>query len=229
MYGIHRHPEHVEFETKYPQHEQSRNHYTYDRPEPPGNIRFGYINGINTDFQKFEYTLYYFSDMSGGYAFHGIHNASQGKWGDIKKCRMGLNGSKCTEPVRLLHQEWDSFLKGNTPDARYLMFAHSGGSIHLMLALLTYDPERRKQIHCVCIAPGGYVYQDTCASVIHYRVSRFHDMVPYFDGEGSARSEQQGIVQTISSTKGGFQDDHDIIGRTYRPKIREHIQDFLLK
>ena len=199
------------------------------RPEPPGNIRIGYVNGIGDTFKYHIQDVDYLSNAAKRYAVHSCFVPTVGFFGDLRRCRLGLYSFKCTEAEGLIHQEWDNFFDGNTPDARYLMIAHSGGAIKVRNALLTYDQERRKQISIVAIAPGAYIYKDTCASVIHYRVDMYHDIVPYLDGSGCNKAEREGTIRTLECMKGGFQGGHSILNPTYHKKLEKDILDFMIK
>ena len=92
---------------------------------------------------------------------------------------------------------WNSFFEKSSASAKFLMVCHSQGAIHVRNALLDYPPELRERIIVVAIAPGGYIYQQTCAQVIHYRnASKWRDFVPRIDKKGIARSKET-IVDVI--------------------------------
>ena len=92
---------------------------------------------------------------------------------------------------------WNSFFDKSSANAKFLMICHSQGAIHVRNALLDYPPELRKRIIVVAIAPAAYIYQKTCAKMIHYRAEWWRDFVPRLDRAG-ARKEKVTIVNLSS-------------------------------
>ncbi|HEY4831286.1 MAG TPA: hypothetical protein VIH61_01825, partial [Waddliaceae bacterium] len=100
------------------------------------------------------------------------------------------------------------------------------GAIHVHNALLDYPPELRERIIVVAIAPGGYIYQETCAQVIHYRnASKYRDPIPRIDKKGVARSKET-IVDVVSHPEAGWL-DHNFQSLTYQDNLRKRLQKFL--
>ena len=111
------------------------------------------------------------------------------------------------------------------PAAKFLMVCHSQGAIHVRNALLDYPPELRKRIIVVAIAPGGYVYQQTCAQVTHYRnASAQRDPIPRVDRTGAARSHGT-IINVVSHPDAGWL-DHGFQSLTYENYLRDAIAIF---
>lgn len=197
--------------------------YDLNLPEKK-NFRIGFINGICNNYDESMESVAHISKLANGYNVHAVYNASHGCKMDITECVMGLS-YKATEPVRQLHKMWGDFFSESSNDATFLMICHSQGAIHVRNALLDYPEDLRNRIAVVAIAPGGYIYQQTCASVTHYRVSFWRDIVPRFDFFGSQRSKNT-ITKLDSHSKAPLH-DHSFVSPTYSTKLNEHIEKYL--
>lgn len=194
-------------------------------PNLPPNLGIGFINGVWNDQKSARESARYVSRLAGGYNIHAVYNATHGYMVDIIECDYGLR-YVATPPVRQLHKMWNSFFDKNSADAKFLMICHSQGAIHVRNALLDYPPELRERILIVAIAPGGYIYQVTCAQVIHYRAPKDKDFIPRkFDKEGAER-EKNSIVD-LESHKGVGRFDHEFISLTYKESLRKHIDKYI--
>ena len=208
-----------------PYYERSK---TYDLsahglPDLP-NRGIGFINGIGNTIQDAEKSAMHISQISGGYNIQGVYNATHGFMVNFLECRMGLNYI-ATEPVRQLHKMWNSFFEKQQGGAKFLMICHSQGAIHVRNALLDYPPELRKRILVVAIAPGAYIFQETCAKVLHYRAHGKRDFVPGLDTEGKKREKSTTI--TLDSHPDAKLFDHEFISPTYQKKLYEHIHNYI--
>ena len=166
-------------------------------PNLPNDLGIGFINGIWNDAKGSRESAEYLSKLAGGYNIHAVYNATHGTCVDLNECKIGLNYI-ATEPVRQLHKMWNSFFEKSSANAKFLMICHSQGAIHVRNALLDYPPELRERILVVAIAPAAYIYQETCAKVIHYRAEWWRDFVPRFDRAGAKR-EKDTIVTLASA------------------------------
>ena len=193
-------------------------------PDLPNDMGIGFINGILGELNGTRVNAQYISRLAGGYNIHCVCNASHGIYGDIQECGFGLNYI-ATEPVRQLHQMWNSFFEKNSAEAKFLMICHSQGAIHVRNALLDYPPELRERILVVAIAPGAYIYQETCAKVIHYRAGPWRDFVPRLDVFGAMRSES--TIKDLDSHPDAAFFDHEFASLTYQKKLREHIVNYI--
>jgi hypothetical protein len=120
---------------------------------------------------------------------------------------------------------WNSFFEKSSSNAKFLMICHSQGAIHVRNAILDYPPELRERILVLAIAPGGYIYKETCAQVIHYRAELWRDFVPRLDRAG-ARREKDSIVTVASHPKApAF--DHEFMSPTYQRELRKHITNYI--
>ncbi|MFZ0565165.1 MAG: hypothetical protein WAM28_03170 [Chlamydiales bacterium] len=95
-------------------------------------------------------------------------------------------------------------------------------------ALLDYPSELRERITEVAIAPGAYLYRESCAQVTHYRnASTIRDLVPHLDHEGVQR-EKDTIINLVSHPDASWF-DHSFQSLTYQNEIRRELKDFLTK
>ncbi len=138
---------------------------------------------------------------------------------------MGLKYT-ATEPVKQLHTMWNSFFEKSSVNAKFLMVCHSQGAIHVRNALLDYPPALRKRIIVVAIAPAAFIYQATCAQVIHVRnESSLRDFVPRFDSEGAKRSKE--TIVNVKSHPDADRFDHSFISPTYRSELYLRLNNFI--
>lgn len=192
-------------------------------PNLPNDLGIGFINGIWNGFNGSKENAEYISRLAGGYNIHAVYNATHGDM-DLAECLMGLNYI-ATEPVRLLHNMWNSFFDKSSANAKFLMICHSQGAIHVRNALLDYPPELRERILVVAIAPAGYIYKETCAKVIHYRAEWWRDIVARFDIAGANREKDTIVTLTSDPNASGF--DHEFMSPTYQEKLQEHIRYYI--
>ena len=188
-------------------------------------LAIGFINGMGNDFDSAQASAKYLSRLAGGHCIHAVYNATHGHRIDLVECKLGL-GYLATDPVRLLHNMWNSFFDRSSDSARFLMVCHSQGVIHVRNALLDYPPELRERILVVAIAPGGYVYRETCAQVTHFRnASAWRDPVPHADKAGAER-EKDTIVELVSHVDASWF-DHSFQSLTYQSELRDRLRLFL--
>lgn len=188
-------------------------------------LGIGFANGMGNDFESARASAEYLSRLAGGYCVHAVYNATHGHRTDLLECKIGLSYI-ATEPVRLIHQMWNSFFERSSASAKFLMVCHSQGAIHVRNALLDYPPELRKRIIVVAVAPGAYVYQQSCAQVTHYRnASARRDFIPHIDRKGVARSRET-IVDVVSHQDAGWF-DHGFQSLTYYDAIKNETRKYL--
>jgi RHS repeat-associated protein len=214
------------FEQMYPGYERSKiiDLSSEGRPSLPEDLEIGFINGIWKTHEQAQEIVEYISRFADGCNVHAVYNATHGKVPDFRECCLGLLFI-ATDPVHLLHKMWNSFFDKSSANAKFLMICHSQGAIHVRNALLDYSPELRKRILVVAIAPAAYIYQETCAKVIHYRAHWWRDLIPLFDWIGAQR-EKDSIVTLDSHPNAPFF-DHGIMSPTYQENLRRHIQNYI--
>lgn len=194
-------------------------------PELAQDMAIGFTNGIWNSLEDAKGSARYLSNLAKGCNIHSVYNATHGLLTDPHEYLRGLKHI-ATEPVRQLHNMWDSFFAKSSSTAKLLMICHSQGVTHVMNALLDYPPELRKRILVVAIAPGSYVYKETCAKVVHYRTKKWYrDFVPRLDGKGAKR-EADTIVELESHADAALF-DHEFMSPTYIEKLQEHIDNYI--
>jgi YD repeat-containing protein len=124
-----------------------------------------------------------------------------------------------------LDKMWNSFFEKNSANAKFLMICHSQGAIHVRNALLDYPPELRERILIVAIAPGAYIYKETCGNVFHYRAEWWRDFVPRLDRSGAKREKD--TITTLSSHPDASAFDHEFMSPTYQRELRKHITNYI--
>lgn len=173
---------------------------TYDlsdegAPELSDGLGIGFINGIDNTYGEGRTSVRYISRLAGGCNVHAVYNATHRHGIDLPECIMNLSYF-ATPPVRQLHKMWNSFFERSS--ANFLMICHSQGAIHVRNALLDYPQGLRDRILVVAIAPASYIYQGTCAQLIHYRAEAFRDFIPRFDISGARRSKNAFITLSLT-------------------------------
>lgn len=187
-------------------------------------LAIGFINGIDTSYEAAKENAMYLSRLAGGCNIHAVYNATHGITVDLKECEIGLRYI-ATDPVRQLHKMWDNFFEKNSVNANFLQVCHSQGAIHVRNALLDYPSELQKRISVVAIAPGGYIYPESCAQVMHYRAKISRDFIPYFDQQGSARA--QGTIFELNSHLEAPLHDHSFKSPTYLNLLNQSVTRYI--
>lgn len=188
-------------------------------------LGIGFINGVLNNFNSANDNARYLSNLASGYNIHYVCNATHGPTGDTIEYLLG-RGRVATEPVRLLHKMWNSFFETRSSSAKFLMFCHSQGTVHVKNALLDYPPELRERISVVAIAPGAYIYRKSCSQITHYRnASVFRDFVSHLDWSGAKR-EKDTIVDLVSHPEADFF-DHSFQSLTYRRHLIDKLNNFI--
>ncbi len=182
---------------------------------------FGFINGICNTFEDAKKHALYISELAGRVNVGFVYNASQGAVNDFGRCYMGLKGV-AREPVRLLHKMWNNFFGSSSSDSRFIMTCHSEGAILVRNALLDYPEDLRKKIIVIAIAPGGYIFPETCDKVSHYRAPFWRDFVPRLDYRGSLMARD--TIFDLPSASNAPYFDHEFQSPTYTDMLRENLQ-----
>lgn len=185
-------------------------------------IGIGFINGIFTSYMEALENAKYISMLLGGYNVDLVYNGSRGP-DDIFESLKNLNYTS-TEPCALLHETWDAFF-ARSENGYYLQYCHSQGTALVRNALLDYPPELRNRIILVPIAPSGYIFEQSCFRVTHYRAAWYRDFIPQIDRLGAER-ERHTIVDLPSHPEAKFF-DHSFQSPTYKKKIRDHGLEYL--
>lgn len=187
-------------------------------PEPPGEVKIVYTNGINTSFEEALENAHYLSRLAGGYNVHIAYNATHGCLVDLVECGLGLC-HVATDPVLLLRELWDRHFDSHSEKGTILVIGHSQGGLNLRNALIDYSPERRQRISVLSVASPGYTYEETCRRVIHLRVSARRDWIPRSDPKGAKRV--RGTIVDLVSHPDAPLHDHGLQSPTFEQKMIE--------
>ncbi len=183
-----------------------------------GKIHYTCVNGVLTFPEDAMSNTDYIGSMMPDCSGAGIYNATHGLW-DFVECVINLLGFN-TRPVSELHGQWDKYFD-NCPEGGIITHVcHSQGAILTRNALASYDPERRKRIHVIAVAPAAYIDEDHCGSVMHY-VSK-NDFIPWFDFKGRRRHEKNITILDRHPNASWF--DHNFQSPTYRGEIKKRIK-----
>lgn len=192
--------------------------------ELPGYLGIGFVGGIGNDLNECKKNAEYISKLIGGYNIDFVANVTHGIEPDLFECHMGMNFI-ATEPVRQTQKMLDNFFNNSPSDAKYLLYCHSQGAIHVRNALLDYPPELRERILVVAICPGAYIYSETCGKVKHYRSEWHKDIVPRFDYHGAMRERH--TITTLASHRNASRFDHGIMSPTFGEVIIKHSENYI--
>ncbi len=184
----------------------------------------GFMPGILNDKKGTSESSNYISTLIGGVKLDVYHNSTHGVGLDLAECDFGKKNI-ATTPVQLLHRGWSDFFAKN-PNGYYLMYCHSQGAIHVMNALITFDRELAKRIQVVAIAPGAYIYEQSCGSVVHYRAkSSLRDPIAHGSDKPGAIREAETIREVASHWDAPYL-DHTILSPTYKRPIQIEARKF---
>lgn len=161
------------------------------------------------------------SKIAGGSQVRGVYNCTFGGVLDVVECAIGLMRLD-TDPVNELHKLWDAEFDRMGENGIIIQECHSQGCIHVRNALETYNPARRKNIHVIATAPGGYISPDICGSIIHL-VSKW-DFVPYLDFIGRMKNRDT-IVMLDPHPEASWW-DHSFDSPTY-VKMRKERHEYI--
>jgi len=175
-----------------------------------------FVNGIMNRLNDFRKSLLYLSSLAYN-NITGVHSASFGLFRDILYYFKALKSFYAYEAVRNLHASWDEFFKQNPENGTILVICHSRGAVYTRNALMSYPPELRSRIHVIAVAPGAYIEDKYCGSVVHL-VSK-SDLVPKIDYQGRRRCAHSTIVLNRHKDESFFS-DHSLTSKTYYQPIK---------
>lgn len=200
----------------------------------------GFINGIDNDFKWAEKNAKLISDY-GNVKVKAVFNCTHNIFRDLWESFWGWIGY-CTKPSYKLRKMWDQFFDGDRdPRARFLMVCHSQGAVLVKNALKHYNPELRKRIDVVAVAPGAYINPKYCGSVVHFRASFKRDIVPlpdfifltirnfFFKLMKLEKSLADWNIRTVPSHRDSPLFDHSVRSETFVPYVREQVVGFVNK
>lgn len=185
----------------------------------------GMGNGMGNDFSEGMSNTAHLHRLSGGVGVIGTYDKSYGFFGDVFSCIQRLMFGSSTEEVQQLHSVWREYLENAKPGARFLQICHSRGAINVRNALMSFPENLRKQIDVIAIAPGAYIEEKYCGSVVHYVSER--DFVPLFDQKG--RNACRHTTVTLPPDKNAPLWDHSFQSPTYADVLESGIKNFTSK
>jgi RHS repeat-associated protein len=186
--------------------------YYHEEPEGhkiPGIVLI-HINGILNTSTGAHDSVELISKETGGCRVDWVHNCTHGLLLDLVECAMGLCRID-TDPVKMLQDKWNKQFDELGDDGIIIVDCHSQGCIHVRNALEGYDPIKRKRIHVIATAPGGYISPEICGSVVHF-VSKW-DIVPWIDYWG--RKANKDTIVVLDRHKEAPIWDHFYNSKTY--------------
>lgn len=192
----------------------------FNYPQQPDKLIL-FSNGIQNDYASFSESLQHI----GKFAQHdvvGVHSPCFGPLIDLSKACVGLFSEACFENVEQLHHLLNDYFKKNATGSP-LLIGHSRGCIENHNCLRTFDPELRKRILVLSIAPGGYIDPDLCRDVKNYASTR--DIVPRLDRRGL--SKYRHTVEFLSPHRDAPLLDHPFTSPTYYDPIEKRVSNYL--
>ncbi len=138
----------------------------------------GFVNGMNTSVDEAYSHLENLGKFSGGMAMKGVYNHSNGFLADILEIfTLSYNGISPITADSLL-EDWIKFHEENknNPNAKYLQFTHSMGTILAKNALMKAPKEIRDRVIICALGPAIIIPADLCYKSFHYasKLDRVH-------------------------------------------------------
>lgn len=216
-------------------------HYTTDGLRLP-HCRFGCINGMNTPFERMKSHAQYLTQFIPNQSIDWVYNRTHGSVSDTVEI-FGLNYPGISPNTSdLLIENWTKFHKDNKdrPNAKFLQFCYSQGSMHTKNALTEVPKEIRNRIIVIAIAPGKIVPEDLCFKsfnyaskndIVHYGELLFAGLIDIsrFGLSNSLilaleKHKQLVLLEPHPDAKGI---DHDFQSPTFKEVIEYHIKEYI--
>lgn len=188
-----------------------------------GYMSLGFTNGMETTVDQNISHAEIISNIAGGGQVSSTVNPTNGLIHDTFRAFHSLYFDLASNVLTELHKKWDTHFEKYGLQKAWLEICHSEGTINVRNALMCYNPELRKMIDVVAIAPACYIDPRLCRRVAHYVSTR--DFVPLFDLRG--RIKYRETVHVLSPHKDANFWDHDFQSSTYRKAIKLHVQQHL--
>src|SRR3989344_9052547 len=206
--------------------------------------RIGGINGMNTSLDKAKDHARYLQSFTLNQSIDWMYNHSNGPVIDLAEVFfMNYLGSS-PNTGKLMREQWTAFHEENrdNPNAKYLQFCYSQGTIEVRNELVNAPEEIRDRVIVVAIAPGAIVPEDICYKSFNYASK--NDVVPL--GEmafyGALDSNEVGISKPLERAVEHHKQlillephpdatgiDHDFQSPTFKKEIEKHIKDYLAR
>jgi hypothetical protein len=200
--------------------------------------RIGGINGVGNSIGNTQGHGNYVSQNGGGFYVEWVHNRSHSLAVDIAEA-LCLNLPGFSGPAKDLAANWKKFHEEykNDPDAKYLQFCHSQGTIHVKNTLLSLPEEIRNRIIVVAIAPAAIITDDLCFKSFNY-ASKGRDPIPFVEASLSAglsedyelRDKNQAALKQLILLEphpDAPSFDHEFQSPTFKEIIEKHLKEFV--
>ncbi len=182
----------------------------------------GLTNGIDTFLITGLSYASILSKYADGACVDLTYNQTHGPAVDCMECLVGYYGFH-TPPVQYLKNKWELLIAMNEPDVKFLEFAHSGGAIHLLNALLSSPESVRQRIIAVGIAPAVIIPEKLCYKSYNYKSWR--DFVTFCNVSGCFKYWNE--LTILDPAPGADLLDHGLLSKTFAPTIKEIIDGYL--
>ena len=220
-------------------------HVQSEGVKKPG-IAVGFINGMNTSYDTCKSHLDHIKQFTGGLCVEGVYNHSNSAPLDLVEI-FALNYSGMAPNTSdLLVENWTRFHVDNSdrPQAKYLQFTHSMGTIQTKVGLEKAPQEVRDRVIVIAIGPGVIIPEELCYDSYHYASKNdpihlgqnlhTHVIASLNDHEERIQLLQQLIekeerlIRLDPHPEANFL-DHDFQSPTYSQTISDHLYIYLKK
>jgi len=194
------------------------------------------INGIATSLHKSIQHAEYLAQFTKGLSVTWVHNHSNSIGVDAIECvTVNLPGAS-PNTQNLERDQWIAFHVANrdNPEAKFLQFCHSQGTIHTKNTLKSMPKEIQQRIIVVAIAPAVIITDDLCYKSFNYASKKdkvylaemmFTSMVD-IEGGRQALADLEHLI-LLEPHEGASGIDHDFDSPTFTKIIEDHLTDYL--
>ena len=206
-------------------------------------VRIGFINGMNTSFEAGKSHLYHVKKFAGDMSIEGVYNRRNTLVVDSSEIFLLNYAGFAPVTADLLLENWTQFHEENkdNPDAKYLQFTHSMGTILAEVALQKAPQEIRDRVIVVAMGPAVIIPEGLCYKSFHYASKK--DIVHYGENlyklflASSNESEREELLKQLIESKrrlillDSHPDatgiDHDFESPTFDERLKHHIDEYL--
>lgn len=208
------------------------------------NCRIGGINGMNTSLAEAISHANYLNEIASNHSIDWVYNHSNGVAKDLAEIFTMNYAGYSPNTEKLLRETWIQFHEENknNPNAKYLFFCFSQGTIHAKNTLLSLPEEIRKRIIIVAIAPAAIIPKDLCYDSFNYASKK--DIVPLGEATfasivGSGQDGRSELLQTaldhreqliyLDPHPEATMLDHEFQSPTFADIIQTYVDDHISK
>lgn len=160
-------------------------------------MRIGFINGMGNSYEDSMNSLRHIKTFVGDMKIEGVYNNSNGIAVDLAEIFLLNYGGIAPVTSDLLIENWTRFHEENinNPEAKYLQFAHSMGTILTKDALMKAPQEIRDRIIVVSIGPAVVIPKELCYESIPFAsgndIVHFGENIFAFVASGAMSNDDQ--------------------------------------